>query len=88
MDLLQDVVHLQQFGLNEGAVGARDVANVIQAQVVEDQDVPVVPLQGAVQVPGHIVVNLRGDTVKKKKNRIKNNAGEKRRTLIDAEDSN
>lgn len=67
MDLLQDVVHLQQFGLNEGAVGPCDVANVIQAQVVEDQDVPVVPLQGAVQVSGHIVVNLRGDTVKKNK---------------------
>lgn len=44
MNFLQDVVHLQQFGLNEGAVGPRDVANVIQAQVVEDQDVPVVPL--------------------------------------------
>lgn len=65
MDLLQDVVHLQQFGLNEGAVGPRDVANVIQAQVVEDQDVPVVPLQGAVKVSGHVVVNLHGDTVKK-----------------------
>lgn len=67
MDLLQDVIHLQQFGLNEGAVGPCDVSNVIQAQVVQDQDVPVVPLQGAVQVSGHIVVNLHGDTCGGKK---------------------
>lgn len=70
MDLLQDVIHLQQFGLDEGAVWPRDVANVIQAQVVEDQDVPVVPLQGAVQVSGHIVVNLRV-----KNNRIQHYVG-------------
>lgn len=64
MDLLQGVIHLQQFGLNEGALGPHDVANVIQAHIVEDQDVPIVPLQGAVQVSGHIVVNLRGVKVK------------------------
>lgn len=75
MDLLQDVIHLQQFGLNEGAVWPRDVADVIQAQVVEDQDVPVVPLQGAVQVSGHIVVHLRGNTAKtkNKQKRMTNN---------------
>lgn len=61
MNLLQDVVHLQQFGLNEGTVGSGDVTNMVQAQVVQDQDVPVVPLEGAVQVTGHIVVNLWGD---------------------------
>lgn len=60
MDLLQDVIHLQQLGLNEGAVGPSNVANVIQAQVVEDEDVPVVSLKGAVQVSGNIVVNLNG----------------------------
>lgn len=74
MDLLQDVIHLQQFGLDEGAVWPRDVANVIQAQVVEDQDVPVVPLQGAVQVSGHIVVNLRA-----KNNRIQHYVGKNAR---------
>lgn len=58
VDLLQDVIHLQQLGLDEGAVGPADVADVVQAQVVQDQDVPVVSLQGAVQVPGHVVVNL------------------------------
>lgn len=60
MNLLQDVVHLQQLGLNEGTVGSGDVTDVVQAQVVQDQDVPVVPLEGAVQVTGHIVVNLWG----------------------------
>jgi len=58
VNLLQDVVHLQQLGLDEGAVGSADVPDVVQAQVVQDQDVPVVPLQGAVQVTGHIVVHL------------------------------
>lgn len=63
MNLLQDVIHLQQFGLDEGAVGAADVTDVVQAQVVQDQNVPVVPLQGAIQVPGHIVVDLNtGET--------------------------
>lgn len=58
MNLLQDVVHLQQFGLDEGTVGSTDVTYVVQAQVVEDQNVPVIPLEGAVQVTGHVVVNL------------------------------
>lgn len=58
VDLLQDVVHLQQLGSDERAVGPADVADVVQAQVVEDQHVPVVSLQGAVQVAGHVVVHL------------------------------
>lgn len=58
MNLLQDVVHLHQFGLNERTVRSTNVANVIEAEVVKDQNVPVVSLQGAVQMPGHIVVNL------------------------------
>lgn len=42
-------------------MGSGDVTDVVQAQVVQDQDVPVIPLEGAVQVTGHIVVNLWGD---------------------------
>ena len=60
MNLLQDVVHLHQFGLDERAVGTADVTDVVQAEVVEDQNVPVVPLEGAIQVTGHIVVDLHG----------------------------
>lgn len=58
MNLLQDVVHLQQFGLDEGTVGSTDVTYVVQAKVVEDQNVPVISLEGAVQVTCHVVVNL------------------------------
>lgn len=61
MNLLQDVVHLHQFGLDQRTVGPADVADVVQAQVVEDQDVPVVSLQRAVQMPGHVVVHLHGE---------------------------
>ena len=61
VDLLQHVVHLQQLGPDQGAAGPADVADVVQAQVVQDQDVPVVPLQGAVQVAGHVVVHLLTD---------------------------
>ena len=39
-------------------MGSTDVADVVQAQVVQDQNVPVVSLQGAIQVTRHIVVNL------------------------------
>ena len=35
-----------------------DVANVVQPEVVQDQYVPVVSLQSAVQVTSHVVVNL------------------------------
>lgn len=66
MNLLQDVIHLQQFGLDEGTVGSTDVTDVVQAKVVEDQNVPVISLEGAVQVTGHIVVNLHGDTMHKR----------------------
>lgn len=58
MNLLQDVVHLHQFWLNERTVRSTDVADVIEAEVVKDQNFPVVSLQGAVQMPGHVVVNL------------------------------
>ncbi|MEQ2160226.1 hypothetical protein GOODEAATRI_031475, partial [Goodea atripinnis] len=58
VDLLQDVVHLEQFGLDEGTVGSADMAYVVQAQVVEDQNVPVISLKGTVQVAGYVVVNL------------------------------
>lgn len=61
MNLLQDVVHLRQFGLDERTVRSTDVADVVEAQVVKDQNVPVVSLQGAVQMPGHVVVNLHGE---------------------------
>lgn len=47
-------------------MGSTDVADVVQAQVVQDQNVPVVSLQRAVQVTSHVVVNLRrvsGDTI-------------------------
>lgn len=40
-------------------MGPADVTDVVQAEVVEDQNVPVVSLKGAIQMPGHIVVNLR-----------------------------
>lgn len=63
MNLLQDVVHLQQLGLNEGTVGSADVTNVVEAEVVEDQNVPVVSLKGAIQVTGHVVVNLQDNTM-------------------------
>lgn len=58
MDLLQDVVHLHQFGLNKRTVRSTDMADVVEAEVVKDQNIPVVSLQGAVQVPGYVVVNL------------------------------
>lgn len=68
MNLLQDVVHLHQLGLDERTVRSADVADVVEAEVVKDQNVPVVSLQGAVQVPCHVVVNLRGERgVKNKK---------------------
>lgn len=58
MNLLQDVVHLHQFGLNERTVRSTDVADVVEAEVVKDQNIPVISLQGAVQMPGDVVVNL------------------------------
>lgn len=58
VNLLQDVVHLYQFGLNEWTVRSTDVADVVEAEVVKDENVPVVSLQGTVQMPGHVVVNL------------------------------
>lgn len=61
MNLLQDVVHLHQLGLDERTVRSADVADVVEAEVVKDQNVPVVSLQGAVQMPSHVVVNLRGE---------------------------
>lgn len=60
VDLLQDIVHLQQFGLDEWTVGSTDMADVVKTEVVEDQHVPVVSLEGAIQVACHIVVNLDG----------------------------
>lgn len=60
MNLLQDVVHLHKFGLDERTVGTADVTDVVQAEVVEDQNVPVISLEGAIQVTGHIVVDLHG----------------------------
>lgn len=72
MNLLQDVVHLHQLGLDERTVRSTDVADVVEAEVVKDQNVPVVSLQGAVQMPGHVVVNLRGERgAKKKKKNVK-----------------
>lgn len=58
VNLLQYVVHLEQLGLDEWTVGSANMTDVVQAQVVEDQDVPVVSLKGAVQVAGHVVVDL------------------------------
>lgn len=68
MNLLQDVIHLQQFGLDERTVGSTDMTDVVEAEVVEDQNVPVVSFQGAIQVTGHIVVNLHRDMVHKREN--------------------
>lgn len=48
MDLFQDVIHLEQLGLDQRTVRSTDVADVIQAEVVEDQNVPVVSFQGAI----------------------------------------
>lgn len=68
VNLLQDVVHLHQLGLDERTVRSADVADVVEAEVVKDQNVPVVSLQSAVQMPCHVVVNLRGEWgVKNKK---------------------
>lgn len=39
-------------------MGSADVTNMVQAQIVKDQNVPVISLKGAVQVAGYIVVNL------------------------------
>lgn len=58
MDLLQNIIHLHQFGLDHRTVGSTDVTNVVKAKVVEDENVPVISLEGAIQVAGHIVVNL------------------------------
>lgn len=44
MNLLQDVVHLNQLGLNERTVRSTDVADVVEAEVVKDQNLPVVSL--------------------------------------------
>lgn len=40
------------------------MTDVVQAKVVEDQNVPVISLEGAVQVTGHIVVNLQTRCIK------------------------
>lgn len=77
VNLLQDIIHLLQFGRDEGTVGSTDVTDVVEAKVVEDQNVPVIPLESAVQVAGHIVVNLHGQMMHKK-----------RYTLTDAQDFN
>lgn len=58
VDLLQDVVHLQQFGLDEWTVRSTDMTNVVQAKVVEDENVPVISLKGTIQVTGYVVVDL------------------------------
>ena len=65
VNLLKDVIHLQEFGLDEGTVGSTDVTNVVEAKVVKDQNVPVISLQGAIQVAGHIVINLCRDITHK-----------------------
>lgn len=67
VNLLKDIIHLLQFGRDEGTVGSADVTDVVEAKVVEDQNVPVISLEGAVQVAGHIVVNLHGQMMHKKK---------------------
>ena len=57
-DLLQHVAHLFQLGRNQGRGWTSYVADVVQAQVVEDHHVPVVLLQLVVEVPAHVDVHL------------------------------
>lgn len=35
--------------------------DVVQAQVMENQDIPVMPLENRIQMTGDIVVHLRGE---------------------------
>lgn len=44
MGLHQDAVHLTELVPDEGAAGPRNVADVVQPQVMEDQHVPVLSL--------------------------------------------
>lgn len=60
VNLLDDVVHLREFGSYQRAVGSADVPDVIQTQIMQDQNIPVVPLQSAVQMTGHVIVHLTG----------------------------
>lgn len=57
--LLDDIVHLKEFGSDERAVGAADVSNVVQPQIVQDQDVPVVSFQSVVQMTSHVIIHLK-----------------------------
>lgn len=59
MNLHEDTVHLTELVSNQGAVGPRNVADVVQAQVVEDQHVPVTSFQDLVQMPRDIIINLK-----------------------------
>lgn len=58
MYLLDDVVHLHEFGSYQRAVGSADVSDVVQTQIMQNQNIPVISLQSAVQVTGHVIVHL------------------------------
>lgn len=58
MNLLDDVVHLHEFGSYQRAVGSADVPDVIQTQIMQNENIPVIPLQSAVQMTGHVIVHL------------------------------
>ena len=58
MDLLDDAVHFPEFGLHQGTVGASQMPNVIQPQVMQNDHIPVGALEGRLYVTSHIVVDL------------------------------
>lgn len=61
MGLHQDAVHLTELAPDQRAARPGNVADVVQPQVVEDQQVPVRSLQHCVQVPRDIVIHLQGE---------------------------
>ncbi len=58
MYLLDDVVHLHEFGSYQRAVGSADVSDVVQTQIMQNQNIPVISLQSAVKMTGHVIVHL------------------------------
>ena len=58
VDLPDDAVHLALFYDHVRTLWPALVANMIQPEIMQDQCVPVVPLELVRNVPGDVVVNL------------------------------
>lgn len=59
VDVLDHSIHLQQLGSYQGTHGALQVANVVQAKVVQNQHIPLIRGKHPGEVSCHIMVHLR-----------------------------